>query len=354
MKKQNQASLLKIGELAAQSGLTVRALHHYDSIGLLCPSARTDAGYRLYNRADIARLHQIQALRGFGMTLADIERFLASPDASLSAVVDQQIDALARQIERAAELRRRLLGLRQQMQAGETPDLAGWLTTLELMTMYDNYFSKEELASLPFFNGNQKIIAEWDALIAQVKALMAAGTSPSTQQAGKLAFHWMTLLERDTQGHAGLAARLSAMQASEPGLREINGITAETEAYVREAMACARLALFRKYLSPAEFDFMNAHYRTRSAEWPPLIADLRAAHDAKLAPTDPAVRALALRWAELWCSFAGTDPATHAKIRQAYQQEPQLMVGSFITDAMQQFIGQALQALQAVNLTLPE
>lgn len=46
---------LKIGELAKRSGLTVRALHHYDSIGLLCPSARSEAGYRLYNRDDIAR-----------------------------------------------------------------------------------------------------------------------------------------------------------------------------------------------------------------------------------------------------------------------------------------------------------
>ncbi|WP_076901938.1 MerR family DNA-binding transcriptional regulator, partial [Burkholderia pseudomallei] len=46
--------LLKIGELAKRSGLTVRALHHYDAIGLLKPSARADNGYRLYDRNDIA------------------------------------------------------------------------------------------------------------------------------------------------------------------------------------------------------------------------------------------------------------------------------------------------------------
>ena len=40
--------LLKIGELAKRTGLTVRALHHYDAIGLLSPSARPDAGYRLF------------------------------------------------------------------------------------------------------------------------------------------------------------------------------------------------------------------------------------------------------------------------------------------------------------------
>ena len=73
--------MLKVGELAKRSGLTVRALHHYDSIGLLSPSARSDAGYRLYNRDDIARLHTIQAMRHFGVALADIGTYLASPGA---------------------------------------------------------------------------------------------------------------------------------------------------------------------------------------------------------------------------------------------------------------------------------
>jgi len=41
---------LKIGELAKRAGLTVRALHHYDHIGLLSPSSRSDSGFRLYNR----------------------------------------------------------------------------------------------------------------------------------------------------------------------------------------------------------------------------------------------------------------------------------------------------------------
>lgn len=51
--------LLQAGELARRTGVTVRALHYYHSIGLLVPSARSEAGYRLYNRDDIRRLHQI-------------------------------------------------------------------------------------------------------------------------------------------------------------------------------------------------------------------------------------------------------------------------------------------------------
>ncbi|OYV00420.1 MAG: MerR family transcriptional regulator, partial [Burkholderiales bacterium PBB5] len=68
---------LKVGELAQRSGLTVRALHHYEQIGLLTPSARSSAGYRLYGRDDVARLHAIQALRGLGLALKDIGPMLS-------------------------------------------------------------------------------------------------------------------------------------------------------------------------------------------------------------------------------------------------------------------------------------
>ena len=83
--------MLKVGELAARAGLTVRTLHHYDSIGLLCPSARSDAGYRLYHRDDVARLQQIQALRSFGMGLADVKTYLDSLAASPLAIVERQL-----------------------------------------------------------------------------------------------------------------------------------------------------------------------------------------------------------------------------------------------------------------------
>lgn len=57
--------LLSVGELAKRSGLTIRTLHHYDSIGLLVPSSRSDAGYRLYDRPNIERLHRIRRCGGW-------------------------------------------------------------------------------------------------------------------------------------------------------------------------------------------------------------------------------------------------------------------------------------------------
>lgn len=61
-----------VGELARLTGVTVRALHHYDEIGLVCPSQRTAAGYRLYADADVLRLHQVLLFRELGLPLDEI------------------------------------------------------------------------------------------------------------------------------------------------------------------------------------------------------------------------------------------------------------------------------------------
>jgi MerR family transcriptional regulator, thiopeptide resistance regulator len=53
----------KVGELAKRTGVSVRALHHYDEIGLLSPSLRSASGYRLYTEADVIRLQQSASSR---------------------------------------------------------------------------------------------------------------------------------------------------------------------------------------------------------------------------------------------------------------------------------------------------
>src|SRR4030095_4660142 len=60
---------LTVGALARRTGLTVRTLHHYDKIGVLSPSGRTESGYRLYSDDDVRRLERIVLLRGLGMAL---------------------------------------------------------------------------------------------------------------------------------------------------------------------------------------------------------------------------------------------------------------------------------------------
>ncbi|HEX8405900.1 MAG TPA: MerR family transcriptional regulator [Duganella sp.] len=337
MKKHRDQAVLKIGELATRSGLTVRALHHYDSIGLLTPSAHTDSGYRLYNRADVARLHQIQALRRFGMSLADIGTFLASPDAPFADVVAQQIATLDWQIAQASALREQLSHLHRQMAGGE-PDLADWLSTLELMNLYDKYFTKDELHQLPFWQQDARRNSGWAALVGQLQELMRQSVPPADAAPRELSERWMLMLERDTAANPDFARRVTVMMELEPAAQLHTGITPQLKQYVIDAFGEHKLALYANYLDAHELDRMRAGASEHGAEWMALIAAVHRQLEAGAGPADPASQALAREWMRLFSARVGDDPATLANIRRAHEQDPRLLTGTWVTPAMLDFI----------------
>jgi DNA-binding transcriptional MerR regulator len=63
---------MRVGAVAKRTGLSVRALHHYEEAGLLQPSRSTDSRYRLYDQGDLLRLLQIKSLRQLGFSLQEI------------------------------------------------------------------------------------------------------------------------------------------------------------------------------------------------------------------------------------------------------------------------------------------
>ncbi|GJH18340.1 MerR family transcriptional regulator [Caballeronia novacaledonica] len=339
--------LLKTGELAKKSGLTVRTLHHYDAIGLLTPSARADNGYRLYNRDDIARLHRIQALRGFGLSLADIGAYLSQPDTPLAELIARQIVMLDHQIEKAARLRDRLGNLRGMLIDGKEPELADWLNTLELMTMFDRYFSPEELDRLPMYRNTHTQSSEWTALIADARALMDAGVPADDARARALADRWMTLLARDTNDDPRLLSKLNRMHDNEPSMQASIGISPELRDYVIRAFSATKIAIYERYLSPAEFRFLRENYGRHAMAWPELMADVRDAIDEGTTPDSPRAQDLARRWMALFRSYAGDDRATHAKIRHALQNEPELTRGSWTNEALLGFMRDAMRRLES-------
>lgn len=68
-----------VGDIARRAGVSVRTLHHYDEIGLLSPGGRTEAGYRIYDDADVSRLQQILFYRELGLPLEQIARVMSDP-----------------------------------------------------------------------------------------------------------------------------------------------------------------------------------------------------------------------------------------------------------------------------------
>ncbi len=91
---------LLVGEVAALAHVTVRALHHYDRIGLLRPSGRSEAGYRQYTEQDLERLQTVLLYRELGFGLGEIRDLLADPGFDRREVLRAQRAQLARRSAR--------------------------------------------------------------------------------------------------------------------------------------------------------------------------------------------------------------------------------------------------------------
>ncbi len=127
----------KVGELATASGLTVRTLHHYEAIGLLVASGRTDAGHRLYDDSDVERLYRICLLRRLGLPLSEIGRALDDPAWSLHAAMTAHLGQLEQRLEVGTRLRGRLVNLVSSLDRPEDQHTEDLLEVLEEMTMLD-------------------------------------------------------------------------------------------------------------------------------------------------------------------------------------------------------------------------
>jgi MerR family transcriptional regulator, thiopeptide resistance regulator len=97
-----------VGEVSKLSGVSVRALHHYDEIGLLSPSERSDAGYRLYSHADLQRLQETLGWRALGFGLGEIAPLLDEPGRDRGAALRRQPELVEAELGRLGALVRAL------------------------------------------------------------------------------------------------------------------------------------------------------------------------------------------------------------------------------------------------------
>lgn len=91
---------LTVGQVSARLGVTVRALHHWDEIGLARPSLRTTGGYRLYTVGDLERLHRIVVYREIGLGLDRIRAILDDSAVDVGGALRAQRTQVAQRIER--------------------------------------------------------------------------------------------------------------------------------------------------------------------------------------------------------------------------------------------------------------
>ena len=236
----------KVGELARQTGLTVRTLHHYDEIGLLSPSQRTGSGHRLYGDEDLSRLLQILSLRQLGFSLEEIGDCLTHPDFSLERTLELHISRLGSRIEAEQRLRSRLEAVATRLRSAETVSVEDFLQTMEAITMFEKYYTPEQLREIEERGralGPERIReveAEWPRLIAEVRTEMDKGTDPASETVQGLARRWKALVDEFTGGNPEIERSVATLYREEPGARSRMGLDPQIFEYINRAMAAAK------------------------------------------------------------------------------------------------------------------
>jgi MerR family copper efflux transcriptional regulator len=111
--------LMQIGDLARETGKTVRAIHLYEELGLLTPAARSKGRFRLYTREALMRIRWIGKLQGMGFSLGDIQTIVREWERVESApnAMKRMREVYARKLEETRDQRRRLEALEHELAA---------------------------------------------------------------------------------------------------------------------------------------------------------------------------------------------------------------------------------------------
>lgn len=232
-----EEKLWKIGELARATGLTVRTLHHYDEIGLLVPSERTQAGYRLYGDEDVRRLYEIRALRELGLPLSEIPAVL---DGDPKTVLERHLSRIEEELARGRRLQSLLQGILERVDHASGLD---YMEAIQAMTMLEKYYTPEQLDKLEERRkelgdeAQEQYHREWDELIATAKRHYEQGTDPAAPEMQAVATRWRELIELFTGGDEALLGSLMTMFQEEGPERASQGqIDADLMQYVGRAM----------------------------------------------------------------------------------------------------------------------
>ncbi|TWS19136.1 MerR family transcriptional regulator [Tsukamurella asaccharolytica] len=199
-----------VGTIARMTGVSVRTLHHYDEIGLVVPSGRTSAGYRVYDDADVERLHQVLTYRELGFPLEQIATLLDDPSADAVAHLEQQHKLLSERIDRL----HRMVAAVEDMMNSKKQGIQ--LTAEEQTEIFGDDWPGEEYAEeaeqrwgdtdawkqskqreAAFTKDDWKAIkADTDALEAALADGLARGVAPGSEEGNALAERHRASIEK--------------------------------------------------------------------------------------------------------------------------------------------------------------
>jgi DNA-binding transcriptional MerR regulator len=215
-----------VKQFAARAGVSVRALHHYDRLGLLRP-ARSNSGYRVYREQDLGRLEQIVTLRFLGLPLRDIPGLLNRTE-NLAGALRRQRRALEdkrRELTRAIDA---IAEAERLLAAGRKPDPELYQTIIEVITMQENknwtdkYYTESARAKVEARRHlwspelQARVEREWADLARDVEANVDA--DPAGPVSHELVSRYRKLIDGFTGGDPEIQAGLNKMWSERENL----------------------------------------------------------------------------------------------------------------------------------------
>lgn len=195
-----------VKEVSRITGVSVRTLHHYDAIGLLKPTAVTEAGYRLYDDAALERMQSILLFRELQFPLKDIKRILDAPDFDPMTALAQQVHLLEMQREH-----------------------------LEQLISHARKMQRTGVLSMDFSKFDTSEIEKYT-----VEAKQKWGKTPAWQE-----FEKKNVTPRQAQENAAelmdIFARFGAIRDTSPASREARALVAELQGFItRHYYTCTK------------------------------------------------------------------------------------------------------------------
>lgn len=222
----SSGSYLLPAEAARRLGVSGKALRVYEAQGLI-RAERTAAGWRVYGPDQIARLHQVLALKSFGFPLARIAQLLSGRTPDLAAFLDLHEHVLRQEAERVDRALRLLAAARAKLAERGSLSSDDLMDLTKETVMTDKHvedlaatyaaiaakrLSQADQASLAAngYEGMAKPDEDWDALHAEADRLMRIG-DPASPAAIDLARRWMGKVFEATGGDPALTRKMKAV-----------------------------------------------------------------------------------------------------------------------------------------------
>jgi DNA-binding transcriptional MerR regulator len=385
MNETTNQPLYQPGDFARRAGVTVRALHHYDRLGLLKPSSRTGAGYRLYGQEDFARLQQIVTLKFIGFSLREIKKLLAGmalPTALRLQRITleqkrQQLDRAIAAISQAERLLKR----------GPGPDWEAFVKIIKEVQMQTHtewvkkYYKKEaqqllaEKRKLWSPELQKQTEDKWARLFSDIERAAKAEIDPASPRAQALAERHAKLIEALTGGHPSIGdglARLWKDRANWPAefqrrvfepfaKRGITPAQNPNPRFLSQAGsaflgAALRARFMNKYFSTTAQKLVAGGQRLWAPKlrkrWAALREDIERAARNKVDPHGSVAAGLAKKHARLMKDLTGDNPAVLEGLAKLWKDRAN-WPAEFLSETGGAFLKAALGSAKATNQKEP-